>query len=191
MKIREKYPNPIRLFLSLLFFFVFAFANAANRPAFSPLEQSTASQMHAGGGMALESGLSSLWDNPASLMLADPTWEIGWMGFNQGISPYIGYGSPANERSNYALGYFHDTRLGPRYQALLASFTLTPTDFWTGGVTILNEVVSEDFGVDFSAGLVLRSPVHYRLGLEMQHIFQSGYGREPEGYASARHDSVY
>ncbi len=159
----------------------------AARPLFPSPEIGTESQAHAGGGTALEGGLHSLWTNPAGLNIVDGSeWEIGSMGVNEGFSPYAWYGSHALERSSYALGYFRDTRLGPNYQGLIGAFTLTPISWWTGGVTVLNTVVGEDFGIDMNAGLILRAGEHWRLGGDIKNIFQQGYGREPEGYASER-----
>jgi hypothetical protein len=152
----------------------------------------TASAAFAGGGAGDRPGVNAVLANPGALRIeAGHQVELGMMGLSQGLNPYTLLGGRSGD-ATWALGFFHDGRVGPYRNGVVAGAAREVAPGLTLGGALWSQGGSAGFGVDADAGAQWRP--HGRsffgewavIGATIRNLAESGIGQEPEGYETRR-----
>lgn len=178
-------PKPARLLFALLAS-ITATAVGDDRPLLPEPSLGTGSAAFAGGGAGHAGGAAAVFVNPGALSIpAGSQTELGLMGLSEGPSPYTLFGARSGPNS-YSLGYFHERRIGPYRNGVVAGAAREVVPGAAFGAAVRSQGGAGGFGVDADLGMLLRPRGWAVLGASVRNLAESGVGRKPEGYRTLR-----
>lgn len=142
-----------------------------------------------GGGNVVESGVNSLFSNPAGLKIqTGQHLQLGVLNLSRGFSPVAAFGQRVSENITYTMGYFRDNSRGldSLHQGVIGGFALSPGSYFSLGATIFSHAINEDIGADMNVGVIYHPYQWIRTGVTVKNLNESLLGGTQSGYETKR-----